>query len=128
MPEEGSAVQEEHLGKELQNKLRLFNFTCCHDCLVDLFNTCQLNVYGISLTYVICITCIYHSFFQKLMIIFFTHQIIKSLRIVVAISRTTVAIATPHISLCRSERSDNTHERCDREFEHEDSVPGHIFE
>ena len=35
VPEEGSAVQEEHLGKELQNKLRLFNFTCCHDCLVD---------------------------------------------------------------------------------------------
>ena len=42
LPEEGSAA------KELQNKLRLFNFTCCHPCLVDLFNICQLNVYGPS--------------------------------------------------------------------------------
>ena len=42
LPEEGSAA------KELQNKLRLFNFTCCHQCLVDLFNICQLNVYGPS--------------------------------------------------------------------------------
>lgn len=34
----------------------------------------------------------------------------------------------PHISLCRTERIDDAHERCDRDLEHEDCVPGHIFE
>ena len=54
-----------------------------------------------------------------------THQIIKSLTIFCCHFKDHGCHRHPHISLCRTEPSDDANQRRDRPLQHEDSVPGH---